>query len=595
MTDQRRIPPKRQKQYDLLNQDDKAFEAMVARLVRLQYPEAFKPANTGDGGADMVLQGARGRPGHERCWQAKHYPNRIGWPKCKNSLAAAKKHWQPRHYTFVFPRDLTVTEQKTFRKHFGGEDFTVDYWNGDRIQGLLTSSPEGERVARNFFEDVELDKENINRAIEVSGRLDTPEDALDRLSNVGGYLASSDAYFSYPSSIQETDGPGHTPAKGSVMSFSSTEDQVTSRIDIVPRDEEAMERYGPEFRVSATDDEVGRAAAERLVEALREGKEVEIGEGLEVTPTRMPPAFEDIVGETITGSVRLGPVERIRPKAHPWRARLTSRADDEEASISVRLAQTKEVPAGWDDSFVGDFGGMSVQLLLREFDSGGGEVRFNFRHRRDSSPVRQQLRALNFMRVLGLGGEIAVEGEGRPMSTTPVAANPLPADSAALITFLEDVRTIEEWTGIEFRLPDEIQPEDAQTVAYLARWMRRGGSNVTWEPFEAAVTDVSPLRNQRLLALERAVGAKLFGREVGIGFTRLELSQYNVVDLGPAEDNPEAHSVRIEPTDASEGRAFEVLTKEKVTAPKAKTKKPPPPPRKSKGRKSGRRRSKRSK
>jgi len=36
---------------------DENFERMCARLVRLEFPRSFKPANALDGGADMVLPG----------------------------------------------------------------------------------------------------------------------------------------------------------------------------------------------------------------------------------------------------------------------------------------------------------------------------------------------------------------------------------------------------------------------------------------------------------------------------------------------------------------------------------------------------------
>ena len=38
--------------YDIVGMSDEKFEAMMARLVRLELPEARRPAATGDGGAD---------------------------------------------------------------------------------------------------------------------------------------------------------------------------------------------------------------------------------------------------------------------------------------------------------------------------------------------------------------------------------------------------------------------------------------------------------------------------------------------------------------------------------------------------------------
>jgi hypothetical protein len=88
-------------------------------------------------------------------------------------------------------------------------------------------------VAQAIFDEVEVDREKMYRAIEVGGRLETVEDALDRLGNIGGFLASKDACFSYPASTHEAD-------------------------------EQAIERYGPEFVLDATEDEAGQLAAAKL-------------------------------------------------------------------------------------------------------------------------------------------------------------------------------------------------------------------------------------------------------------------------------------------------------------------------------------------
>ena len=46
MSEQRRLPPKGPRLYDLLGMPDENFERMCARLIRLEFPSAFKPANT---------------------------------------------------------------------------------------------------------------------------------------------------------------------------------------------------------------------------------------------------------------------------------------------------------------------------------------------------------------------------------------------------------------------------------------------------------------------------------------------------------------------------------------------------------------------
>lgn len=86
MSDSTPIRAKGPTRYDLLGMGDEEFESMNARLVRLEFPKAFKPANTRDGGADMVLP----RPGgYERCWRRSTSPSTSGG-------GPAKSHWAPR-------------------------------------------------------------------------------------------------------------------------------------------------------------------------------------------------------------------------------------------------------------------------------------------------------------------------------------------------------------------------------------------------------------------------------------------------------------------------------------------------------------------
>jgi hypothetical protein len=322
---------------------------MNGRLIRLEFPDAVQPAKTSDGGADMVLPKAGG--GYERCWQSKHFPNVINWTQCKKSLAAARRNWNPARYTFCFPLALTVGEQKTFDRHFRGADvgIVVDQWNGEELQARLVGSDAGQRVARTFFQDVELDKENVNRAIEVGGRLDSTDDALDRLGNVGGFLASRDAFFSYPAATHEAGGPAQPLTPGTVMSVQSQTGDVVNRFDVVPRDREAMERYGPEFVIQPVEGQAGADASARLQAALQQGEAVAVDAGLDLTFNRLPPGLDHLVGKRLTGGrIEFGAPTRVRRPVPPWKARLRVRDGTDEASVDVVLRQTADVPDNWD-------------------------------------------------------------------------------------------------------------------------------------------------------------------------------------------------------------------------------------------------------
>jgi hypothetical protein len=595
MADSTPIRRKGTTHYDLLGMGDEEFERMNGRLIRLEFPRALKPANTRDGGADMALPRSGG--GYERCWQSKHFPRGIHWASCERSLRDALVNWTGiTEYTFVFPRELTANEQKTFDRKFRGPDaeIEVNYWNGEELQARLTESDAGRRVARTFFQEVELDVERLNRAIEVGGRLDAARDALDRLGNIGGFLASSDAFFSYPAATHEADGAGPPPTPGSVMSIGETSEAVTRRIDVVPRDAEAMERYGPQFVLSAAEGEAGARAAAKLAAALREGTGVEIDEGLDLTFTRLPPALDDMVGRRLTGGiVQLVEPRQARRRASDFRARLTAESDLGRASLDVAVQQAEDVPDGWDDALVGHSGGMTVTMLTRRID-GGGEIRWNFQHRRNASPARSQLAALRFLRVLSGGGHFVfarsdVGGEGLRTETTAV---PLDQQAGALIAFLEKIRTIEEWAGVEYELPEVLDEKVVQSVTRVALIIAAGGQPVTWHEFEFIVDDAQlpPLQEGRGLRIERAAQAAIFGRTIPLGYLRLDLTSYVLASVATVAEQPGKSVVRIEPRAPESAQAFEALVRDAMLARPASRRPPPPPPRKRRRKKHGGRR-----
>jgi hypothetical protein len=92
------------------------LEMLTERLVRDEFPEAYRTGPGQDAGVD-VLSDRSGQP--ERAWQAKNYFHTdVDWDKCRKSLASAMKGPKPRHYTFVFPRKLKKGELKYWRETF---------------------------------------------------------------------------------------------------------------------------------------------------------------------------------------------------------------------------------------------------------------------------------------------------------------------------------------------------------------------------------------------------------------------------------------------------------------------------------------------
>lgn len=408
-------------------------------------------------------------------------------------------------------------------------------------------------------------------------RLDS---TFDRLASVGEVLARSDPHFFYPATTHESDGPAPPLTPGSVMSVHTMSGNVTSRIDVVPRDAEALDRYGPQFRLSPSEGETGEIAAALLEDALREGRSVEISQGLDVTVERMPPALDEFVGQRLEGGT-----VRLERTAAPGRrpipdlvALLRAETNLGAKSLPMRLRQADTPPEGFQDALVGQFGGLTVTAAMRWRDDRGGQIRWNFTHRRDDSSVADQLRALEFLAALSDGGEFVVTDRGatnRPEQRVAVSPGDFRTTGGALLAFLGDLRVLEEWAGVEFQLPSEIRGEEARDIAVLAQIIRDGGRAVTWDnaSFVIPESTLDEIRSGSVVGIEQNVSASILGLPVELGQAQKELPAYEVVSVKPLKDQAGYVEVRIEPPDADAASIFERLVK-----PSGRKRKPPPPP-----------------
>lgn len=508
----------------------------------------------------MVLAESDG-DGYERCWQSKNYPGSMHWGKCEKSLSDAREHWNPKHYTFVFPRELSAKEHKTFQEKFGEFGIKVDYWNSLELESRLLSSSEGGRIARAFFDSPELERERTYQAIETGGRLDTPFDALYRNVSLGAFLADRDPYFSYPTSTHEVGQPGSSPPPEAVMSLIEGDEKVRARLDVVPRDYEAMDLYGPEFVLEAATSEAG----DRLRKALEDGEAVEIEDGLTFTFTRLPPALEDLVGQPIAGKVVLGQAKRVERGPSPWRARLSASSAEGDAELDIELKPMYQPPEGWDAGLQGEYGGVTATIFVRRRGE-GGQLSLNLRYSRNRAPAREQQAALNFARVTTAAGTLIVTdigGTGRPELQMQTAIVPMSEDLRELLAFFENVRVVEEWAGIEYELPEKLVGRDAMFAAKLAHMIRKGGREIVWSDFTIPLLEgeTEPLKGGHILRWEAPVQANLFGRTHRLGFLRADLVDYKLVSEEPVKDEPGYVLAHIEPANDQAARVFERLVK----------------------------------
>lgn len=116
-----------------------AFEELVFALVLVEEPSARRLMPS-DVGRDIVVEG----PAGELAWQAKHHVSGIDWSKCRESLAKAVEHRDPKQVTFVFPLDLTGSKEpglKGLRKDFPNVEIP-EPWGASTLVEKLRANPE---------------------------------------------------------------------------------------------------------------------------------------------------------------------------------------------------------------------------------------------------------------------------------------------------------------------------------------------------------------------------------------------------------------------------------------------------------------------
>jgi hypothetical protein len=180
------------------------FERLCTYIVTMDFPDARRLAPP-DRGADAIAP----RDGAAvRVWQFKRMGHQISWPKCVESLDVAVEHHAPVHVTFCFPRDLTAAQLLKFKaelqdRHPG---LLVDWWGETYLVGRLLSGPQGERIARAFFQDPAKTTEVLLAAVTAGSPLETGSDVARVLAAIGSRTAQ-DPDFHYSATVREVGSP----------------------------------------------------------------------------------------------------------------------------------------------------------------------------------------------------------------------------------------------------------------------------------------------------------------------------------------------------------------------------------------------------
>jgi hypothetical protein len=519
------------------------FEDLCVLVVLMEHPAAER-IRAPDGGADVVLASASTPGRFERCWQVKRFTGQISWSKCEESLDRACEKFGPSHYTIMFARDLTQPMRRRFteRLETRHRGVKVDYIGAAGIVSKLLSSSQGERIANRFYADATANGAALMAALRAvaaaGGPLETADDVASRLAAIAEFLDKQDPYFKYGMSTRPRSVPPPV-VPGSVLARETLLGESVERIDVFPRNTDALGQFAPSMQIVFEDSARGRAAAEELESVLLHGGELELPAGAWAEFTRLPKLFESEIGGRLEGV-------RIMVPQEPIPARLVISTERRTISRDIELVRRRP-PKGWEACMSASLPGAELEITLRRKKGGGGQARFNWKLVPEASN-RNRLGALEVTVAIAQPGALVIErrADGVQLFRQNLRKRRLPAWVMSLQTVLAAVVDIEEWSGHSVTLPEDLTREDLQDLAEIAYVVRSRGSKMGFKSVDLSIPPEKFAWDQERyrLRIERPAVFELFGQVIDLGFLVGELEAVATVGA-PDEDG--VLPVRLEP------------------------------------------------
>lgn len=524
------------RRFDFSSQPPGEFEELCFALVRDECPDVIRLTPPDHGLDCMLPAGADGVVTWG--WQAKRFTGNISWSQCRESLARAIEHHDPRHVTFCFARDLTAAQHRLFARHLvePNPSVKVDYWAASELAARLNTHS-GRVVARRFFGDPAGDADRIARAVRAGGDISTTEDLLDRQGAIGEFLAGKDPWFFYQSSVGEVDAPYTPPAPGTAIRVERIRDGVTARIDVQPRTPDALVEHGPAGRFVFSDDEVGRRAFEEISRLRSHGGRLELTEGIEVEMDRLPAGLADLLE-----GIRVSRTARVvveRAKVGVWSAMLRAREPDGTCmDIPLQLRPVEGPSPRGQVAICDRFGGLEVTMRLpRPGTAEKGSIQWRYASNR--GVASQQLQALRFLASAHQGAEVELVDPEDGHSLVKASNVPGSLDSwlAQTLEVFEAIVRIEEINQTVFDIPEAFSERDGTALLELARMFRDGGAWVRWTDFRVVVgkDGLERLLQGGPLQVREQMFICVLGREAHVGQREVEFLDYKVASQDPPD------------------------------------------------------------
>ncbi len=340
------------------------FEELVAAVILSKHPGAEQLGGK-DGGADVLLERLGKR---STVWQVKHYPRDIHWPQCEESLDSAVANHGAEAVIFAFPRDMSYTVKKTFKRRLKARhpEVEVSYLSGSQIIAELRER-EDDLVDEFFGPDPRdqaqaLVEHLASRGLQVSRR---PEaDEISQHLELADAAGQRDRHFRTEVAVTTGEVPPPAWVEAPSLVLTTGEGDRALRIAAWPEGDGDL-RMG-DLRFPGGDE--GRRLRWEVTDALLHRREVRLPPGVTVRLPQVPEAVRAISDvEELEDVV-------VTPQAHP--ATVGGELDGERIERALELVTVPPLEdpgpgeqvtafAGIDDEFSLFFTSVYKESVLR--------------------------------------------------------------------------------------------------------------------------------------------------------------------------------------------------------------------------------------
>lgn len=512
---------------DLEDLGARRFEELVAAIVLAEHPGAEQLGGK-DGGADVLL-GRRGGAS-PKVWQVKHYPRDIHWVHCEESLDSAVAKHGAGDIVFVFPRDMSYTVRKTFKRRLVSRHpgVGVSYLAGSQIIRELRRRDDD--LVEEFFGPDPRDQARVlaqhldSRGLQISKRPDADEISQSlELADVAG---RRDRYFRTEVAVTTGDVPPPAWAEAPSLLLTSGEGDRALRIAAWPEKDDGIRMDALRF----PEGEEGRQSRREVGNVLASQGAVRLPPGVSLRPPRIPEAVRaisdvrELEGVTVTPS-----------QSHP--VELAGELDGERVERRMELVAVPPLDPPPDGMDAFSFGGIDDELsFFITFHASKELVTIRIEpsfHLVDAWSPRGALEAARLLLAWDLGTGILRAPSLDPSGSLTLGGAKSQASVELhrhAVQLFENLVTIQGALQVDrFDAGKEIGSEEAEVAATAVHILENQSGYIVLASFrgEVASDELDRLKRHKRgpFVVRFPLSLELFGNELDLGIAEAEVPQ----------------------------------------------------------------------